>query len=212
MAVQGAFGYEEDRTDQFRGFNPAFVRKVWAKRRAYEAPKRARRYLKWTPKEVDTISEMLRDGKPLTAIAERLGKTYHSVKAVVRNHPELMAKMDEGTAAARKRPVDDLVAPEWVRQVLRDVADGHKIHPAALLEDVRVKAVVRARNELFYRLRTDERSPSYEQIAIWFGREHSAVIYSVSAHAHDNNLPLEGGMDIARRREAARNRFVGRAA
>lgn len=91
--------------------------------------------------------------------------------------------------------------PQWAADVVAEVAAVHSVKPEQLLSKSRLVKVVCARNEVFYRLR-DMVSPvtgaraSFPQIAAWFGREHTGVMWGAARHAVKNELPLLSALNM----------------
>lgn len=80
--------------DIYRGMNPAFVRKVWAKRRGTEGrprPNHPGRPNIWSQSGIDEVAKMLRDGLSSGQIALKLGVTVGSISGLVHRNPELKA-------------------------------------------------------------------------------------------------------------------------
>jgi hypothetical protein len=87
--------YELEGPDVYQGMNPAFVRRVWAKRREKagirRVPAGCGRPTKWTPGQIEEIAEMLRGGLTSGQIAGKFGVTVGSISGVVHRTPELKA-------------------------------------------------------------------------------------------------------------------------
>lgn len=90
--------------------------------------------------------------------------------------------------------------PLWARRIVVAVAEKHGVGIADIIGTSRVRAIVAARNEAYYLIRTGIQTstgkhPSYPQIGDWFGREHTGVLYGTSKHAAENSLPLASSFD-----------------
>ena len=86
--------HEFEGPDIYRGMNPAFVRRVWAKRREAEGrprPNHPGRPACWSQSDIDAVAEMLHAGLSSGQIAQKLGVTVGSVSGAVHRIPELKA-------------------------------------------------------------------------------------------------------------------------
>lgn len=103
--------------------------------------------------------------------------------------------------------------PEWAQEIVREVANDHGISPLVLIGS-RSRRVVPVRNEVFYRLRMGAspvlgEHPSYPQIAGWFGRDHTGVLWGATKHAfahgleRPSNIQLEALSERKRRQALA---------
>jgi hypothetical protein len=70
--------------------------------------------------------------------------------------------------------------PPW-KQVILDVCKRHKVTYQDVLGESRTHKVVRARQEVYYRLKND-RGMSYSAIGKRLGKDHSTVMYGVWKH------------------------------
>lgn len=213
MFEQGAYGYEEADISRFRGFNPDFVRKVWAKRRA-AMPVVEREPRFWTADRLAEVARMLEDGASYRQIARTFNRSDKTIVRLIWEHPQLSA------ARAKRAPKPKFVskvadwtfaAPEWVCDELVAVAKAHGVTVNEIIDDIRAKRVCAARNELFYRLRMDEREPSWGQLGRWFGREHTATMYAASVHADKHKLPLKGGVSVVLKKSRSKERRLANA-
>jgi hypothetical protein len=89
---------------------------------------------------------------------------------------------DELRLSPKMPPIPGLVLDEpgaikWQR-VLRAVAAQHGLTPEEIMSTSRVKKVVRARFEVFYRLRIDVKM-TYQKIAYHFNRDHTSIMHGV---------------------------------
>jgi hypothetical protein len=110
----------------------------------------------------------------------------------------------EARMAFRKIPV-------WVREIITDVSQRTGLSIETLIGTDRSRKAVAARSEALYLIKTAkspilDASPSFCQIATWFGREHSGIIYNVWIYAERNGLPCPSACDFFRNREAKRDR------
>lgn len=83
--------YESEAPDIYRGMNPAFVRRVWAKRRggAPRPRKSPSPPIKWSPSDIEEIAGMLTAGMSSGQIANRFSVTKNSISGLVSRAPEL---------------------------------------------------------------------------------------------------------------------------
>lgn len=102
--------------------------------------------------------------------------------------------------------------PTWARDIVVRVAKVRGVSPLDIVTSCRSRAIVPVRNEVFYVLRQTPSPvhgeiPSYPQIAKWFGRDHTGVLWGAVKHANANGLPTSSNMDleksIERKRSAA---------
>ena len=104
--------------------------------------------------------------------------------------------------------------PAWARGIALAVSEASSIPLHEIIGTSRYRKVVAARNEVFYRLKAGEGSvlgpPSYPQIAAWFAREHTGVLYGATIHAMVNDLPRLSQADITTKLARNRERAVAR--
>lgn len=100
--------YELEGPDIYRGMNPSFVRRVWAKRREaagiHHNPG-AGRPTSWTQAQIDEVAGMMRAGLSSGQIARKLGLTVGCISGVVHRTPELKAIGFQSPYAQRLRKV-----------------------------------------------------------------------------------------------------------
>lgn len=94
--------------------------------------------------------------------------------------------------------------PEWARQITAECADRHDVFVADIAGDSRRHKTVRARNEAMYLVKSAKPMLSSPQMARWFNRDHTSVLYALASHSKANNLPMLVGYDLETARE--RNR------
>jgi len=70
--------------------------------------------------------------------------------------------------------------PEWVRQIVMDVAARHKIRPIDIIRRTRKQPIVRARQEAMYLVKEAKPVLSFQRIAIWFRRDHKTVMHAIA--------------------------------
>lgn len=109
--------------------------------------------------------------------------------------------------ARDRKAVQAMTAPQWLRDLVFSIAEKHGIDASLIVGRDRRRFVVAARNEVFYLARfhvLPSGTPSFPNIARWFGREHTAVIFGAARHAYLNDLPPVSTMDVATRIERCR--------
>jgi hypothetical protein len=99
------------------------------------------------------------------------------------NHAQAIRIAEQMVSAPRLPPLPGLVLNEvgairWMR-VLRAVAAHHKISPSEITGKSRKRHVIKARFEVFYRLRVDLNF-SYPKISQLMKKDHSTVLHGVN--------------------------------
>lgn len=99
------------------------------------------------------------------------------------NHAQAIKIANEMVSAPKLPPLPGLVLNEagavrWLR-VLHAVAAYHEIDPSEILSTSRKRHVIRARFEVFYRLRVDLNF-SYPKIAQLMKKDHTTVLHGVT--------------------------------
>lgn len=97
--------------------------------------------------------------------------------------------------------------PLWVSDLINEIARKHCVRVARIIGKDRSSAVVIARNEVLYEVRRRNPRLSFPKIGLWFGRDHTAVMFAIASHARRNNLPKLTEFDLDRH-SAARKRFI----
>jgi chromosomal replication initiation ATPase DnaA len=80
-----------------------------------------------------------------------------------------------------------------INVLIEQVATKYGISSPLMLQDSRMKNLVHARQEMFYRC-VMEKGWSYARIGRYFDRDHTTVLHGVRAHARKHNLPLPDGV------------------
>lgn len=80
----------EEHENTYRGFNPAFVRRVWQKRRklAGRQPPPGLKRVAWSPEEKAMVVEMKGRGLSHGQIARAVGRTKNMVTGLVHRNPQ----------------------------------------------------------------------------------------------------------------------------
>lgn len=77
-----------------------------------------------------------------------------------------------------------------LKKIIEEVADKYDVSVNEIKSPSRVRAIVKPRQEFFYRAKT-ETLKSYPEIAQFCGgRDHTTVIHAVNKFASDNDFPL----------------------
>ena len=119
------------------------------------------------------------------------------IDAIERAKPE---RVKEATRleAENQRSRDKLNSlPEWMREVVVEVAGKHKVSHLMMMADCRKKVIVVARNEALYRIK--ERGGdkvSFANIGRRFNRDHTAVLHAVACHSLLTGEPRLSNFDV----------------
>jgi predicted transcriptional regulator len=103
LPAAGILDREEVEARRYRGFNPAFVRQVWERRRAQAHEPRPNKT--WTPERLALVVELLKAGKSYGQIAIRLGVTPSAISGKVNGTPELRAIGPQSEQGQKQRAV-----------------------------------------------------------------------------------------------------------
>lgn len=97
--------------------------------------------------------------------------------------------------------------PVWVSDLINEIARKHCVPVSGIIGKDRTSDAVTARNEVLYEVRRKNPRLSFPKIGLWFGRDHTAVMFAIASHARRNNLPKLTEFDLDRH-SAARRRFI----
>lgn len=103
--------------------------------------------------------------------------------------PKVLPIQPSRFAAYNERYRFDPPLPPRVAAIVMDVANRREQFASDIMSDCRKRKVVKARNEIIYRLRLLEPMPSFPMIGKWVGRDHTSCMWAVACHARDNGLP-----------------------
>lgn len=79
--------------------------------------------------------------------------------------------------------------PEWVRAIVWQVAERRDVPPREIMGRTRVRSVVLARHEAIYRVKSAKPDLSAPQIAQWFRRDHTTILYAIAKYQDENSAP-----------------------
>ena len=118
------------------------------------------------------------------------------------------AQLRQGRPDPGRQPMRRIAGvPSWVSEIINETAAKYRIGAGEMLGRSRQVRVVAARNEMFYRIREKNPQLSFPKIGLWFGRDHTAVMFAIASHARRNGLPELTGFDLDGH-NAARARFA----
>lgn len=98
-------------------------------------------------------------------------------------------------ATTRDRPL-----PNWVKEIVRDVATEYGVLPSDLLGRSLASSAYLARRKAIYKVKECTPILTAGQIARWFQRDSTSVLYAVASYADDNGLPPLVTYNAAKRR------------
>lgn len=163
-AVSHAFGPEEKQAQRYRGFNPAFVRRVWAKRRD----------------EMATVELAV---VPAEKPARRTAAQIYEDKAIVRHREvermrvqKLKARMEAG----------------GVRGIIAEVALAHRVTVEDILGHGRSAPLVKARHEAIIEVAIRRPAFSLSQIGRCFSRDHTTILHVLRKYGIRGNPIMQG--------------------
>lgn len=145
------FGLEEERAKVYRGFNPEFVRRVWAERRKLAKP----------------ATPVAAPKRPIETDAEREYRLKLERERRLAN--EAIAKANEVIRKNRNVPAS-------FDTILKRISRGTGIHPRDITGPSRDKRATLARQALMYWARRSGRM-TLPQIAKLVGRDHTTVLH-----------------------------------
>ena len=147
MLVAGIVGEEEKRARTYRGFNPSYVRQVWAKRR--------------------DVMASIELAEPAEEQPKTAAQTYED-KAIARHREaerqrvaKLKARMEAG----------------GVRGIIAEVALAHRVTVEDILGQGRSAPLVKARHEAMVEVAIRRPAFSLPQIGRLFSRDHTSVLH-----------------------------------
>ncbi len=97
--------------------------------------------------------------------------------------------------------------PLWVSELINESARNHGLDVGRITSKDRSSDAVIARNEVLYEVRRKNPRLSFPKIGMWFGRDHTAVMFAIASHARRNDLPKLTEFDLDRH-SAARKRYI----
>ena len=99
--------------------------------------------------------------------------------------------------------------PQWAMEIVEHVAFQHCVGIDQIASGGRFRRIVRARDEAIYRVKEAKPVTSTPVLGKWFDRDHTSVLYSLSAHSERSGDPslTKYQLSAARRRMAAFKRW-----
>ncbi|HWK65377.1 MAG TPA: helix-turn-helix domain-containing protein [Rhizobiaceae bacterium] len=80
--------------------------------------------------------------------------------------------------------------PEWVRMIVREVAEKHGVPPREILSRSRTVQVTAARTEAIYRTKAARPMTSAPTIGKWFGLDHTSVLTALARYQARHGAPV----------------------
>lgn len=144
-------------------------------------PKPTQKQLTWVEPSEPKRAGLVPEGAEGRLVTEALRQA--NPEWIGGNHAQALKIANEMVNAPRLPPLPGLVLNEigairWMR-VLHAVAAYHKVSASEILGLSRKRHVLKARSEVFYRLRVDL-NMSYTKIAFLMKRDHSTILHGVN--------------------------------
>lgn len=99
-----------------------------------------------------------------------------------------------------------LTVPERVALIVKEVAAKHGVDPLEIYQKCRRRVIVKARNEVYYRIKEARPELSFPVIGRWFKADHTTIMHGIAAHAHLTGEPSLTTYDITRQRSKKAHR------
>lgn len=112
-------------------------------------------------------------------------------------------RADMETEADARRMMKDYGAPAWVADIVVETARGYGVSPAAVAGRARDQKSVIARNAAIYEVKSRKPILSCPQIARWFGRNHTGILFAIASHQERTGAPMLTGYRTNRERRRA---------
>jgi chromosomal replication initiation ATPase DnaA len=141
------FGTEEQRSRKFRGFNPAYVRKVWAKRR--------------------DVMASIELAEPVEEQPKTAAQTYEE-KAIARHREAERLRVEK---------LKSRMEAGGVRGIIAEVALAHRVTVEDILGSSRSAPLVKARHEAIIEVAIRRPAFSLPQIGRCFSRDHTTILH-----------------------------------
>lgn len=151
-ASKAAFSQEEISARRYRGMNPAFVRRVWAKRRQERSVAPPPVVVKPKKKTIGQILAERANERRLRIEAERVAR--------------LKAKIEEGGVSA----------------IIAEVALAHHVTVEDILGEGRSRALVKIRHQAIVEVAIRRPAFSLTQIGKFFRRDHTTILAVLKKH------------------------------
>ncbi len=156
----------------------------------------------YNPAFVRRVREQNKPSKP-TAEERRLARL------IAQQQEELAALQAERAErdARAWRSLSLRSVPIWVRELIQSEAEIANVEVSDIIRDCRIEKVRLARNKILYQIKEQRPKLYATQIAAWFGKDHTAVLYSIALHARTHDLPPLTGYNVERSQTMKRNRY-----
>jgi chromosomal replication initiation ATPase DnaA len=141
------FGTEEQRSRKYRGFNPAYVRRVWAKRR--------------------DVMASIELAEPAVEQPKTAAQTYEE-KAIARHREAERLRVEK---------LKSRMEAGGVRGIIAEVALAHRVTVEDILGSSRAAPLVKARHEAMIEVAIRRPAFSLPQIGRCFSRDHTTVLH-----------------------------------
>jgi hypothetical protein len=80
--------------------------------------------------------------------------------------------------------------PDWVILTIRQFCAERRVPSVVMFSDCKIDGLVDLRHELWAKIHANYRKPSYTQIALWFCRDHTSILYGVTRNNHGDRSAL----------------------
>ncbi|AZO29346.1 helix-turn-helix domain-containing protein [Mesorhizobium sp. M1B.F.Ca.ET.045.04.1.1] len=115
----------------------------------------------------------------------------------------------------KRIPKQDMLAvrhvPLWAREIINEVASKHGVAANVIVMDFRDDKTCRARREAMYQIKVKKPTLSSPQIAKWFDKNWTTVLYSLARHSHETGDPPISNYSLEKRlQRPSTGRPVGR--
>jgi chromosomal replication initiation ATPase DnaA len=141
------FGTEEQRSRKYRGFNPAYVRRVWAKRR--------------------DVMASIELAEPAEEQPKTAAQTYEE-KAIARHREAERLRVEK---------LKSRMEAGGVRGIIAEVALAHRVTVEDILGSSRSAPLVKARHEAIIEVAIRRPAFSLPQIGRCFSRDHTTILH-----------------------------------
>jgi chromosomal replication initiation ATPase DnaA len=103
--------------------------------------------------------------------------------------------------------------PEWAREIVIECCDEAGVSPLDVISGRRFKRIMGARHAALYHVCARRNAyTSIPKVGIWFGREHTSILYAIAKYAAEHDLPPLTTYSIEKRRASSAGWWVNRRA